>query len=121
MSWVIVRRADGKPIFETFSARTASLFRLRPDYEVVPIREWLSRVNAAARVEQPSPTAPPKSAVENRGSLSNAHPPELLAVIRSSKREIVVVRADQTKSHPRLRDVSRTVLGSAPTKESDNE
>lgn len=53
-SWVIVWRAIGYPIRETFNAATADEYRKHPDlYEVVPILEWLQRVNRKARDDRP--------------------------------------------------------------------
>lgn len=47
-SWVIVRRADDEAVFETFNRATAKCVNLE-NYEVVPILEWLQRVNARAQ------------------------------------------------------------------------
>ena len=47
-SWVIVRKADGVAIFETFTP--AVVARLNTDkYEAVPILEHLQRINTKAR------------------------------------------------------------------------
>jgi len=48
-SWVVVERATAKPILETFNRSTANRVN-RIMYEVVPILEWLQRVNRAAKV-----------------------------------------------------------------------
>lgn len=48
MSWVVVNRATGKAIVETFREP------VKVDaakYEVVPIRAWLARVNAEILAE----------------------------------------------------------------------
>lgn len=47
-SWVIVRRAEQKAVLETYNLATADQFRADPAYEVVPILEWLQRVNRRA-------------------------------------------------------------------------
>lgn len=44
----MVSRATGKPVLETFEERTANAVNLER-YEVLPIREWLGRVNKLAR------------------------------------------------------------------------
>jgi hypothetical protein len=49
-SWVIVDKATGRAVFETFRASIADKVNTTR-YEVVPILEWLHRVNAAARGE----------------------------------------------------------------------
>ncbi len=47
-SWVIVDKATGKPVLETFRASIA--VKVNTDrYEAVPILDWLYRVNAAAK------------------------------------------------------------------------
>ena len=43
-SWVIVRKADGKPVLETFSKVRADSIN-RDLYRVVPILEWLQSLN----------------------------------------------------------------------------
>lgn len=43
-SWVIVSKATGRAVFETFSRRVAAAINLDA-YRVVPIREWLSSLN----------------------------------------------------------------------------
>lgn len=48
-SWVIVDRATGKAIFETWSRAVADRTRRADRADVVPIAEWLARVNANAR------------------------------------------------------------------------
>lgn len=47
-SWVIVERASGKAIWETWSRKIADRVD-RDTHEVVPIVEWLARVNAKAK------------------------------------------------------------------------
>ncbi len=45
-SWVVVRRATGKSVLETFSRSVAERIN-QAAYEVVTAAEWLGRVNAA--------------------------------------------------------------------------
>jgi hypothetical protein len=47
-SWVIVDRATGSAVLETFRASVAAKVNTER-YEVVPILDWLYRVNAAAK------------------------------------------------------------------------
>lgn len=47
-SWVIVDKATGRAVFETFRASIAAKVNAAK-YEAVPILEWLYRVNAAAK------------------------------------------------------------------------
>jgi hypothetical protein len=53
-SWVIVDRATGKAICETWSRKIVDNVRRTDRADVVPIGDWLARVNAKARagVEQ---------------------------------------------------------------------
>jgi hypothetical protein len=46
-SWVIVDRATGRPIHETWSPKIAARVN-RETHDVVPIVEWLARVRAEA-------------------------------------------------------------------------
>jgi hypothetical protein len=48
MSWIIVSRATGKPVLETFSSRTADAVD-RARYEVFTALQWLQRFNAGLR------------------------------------------------------------------------
>jgi hypothetical protein len=48
-SWVIVDRATGKAIWETWSHKIADNVRRADHADVVPIGEWLARVNAGAK------------------------------------------------------------------------
>jgi hypothetical protein len=48
-SHVIVNRATGKAVQEVFGRKPALAPVLLTSYEVVPILEWLHRVNMAAR------------------------------------------------------------------------
>ena len=43
-SWVIVEKATGKAIFETFNSKVADAVN-REKYEVVPILEYLVSIN----------------------------------------------------------------------------
>lgn len=53
-SWVIVERATGKPIMETFRADWVA--RLRTDrFEAVPILEWLAVRLPNSMRDNPSP------------------------------------------------------------------
>lgn len=47
MSWVIVDKKTGKPVFETFNRSTADKVRklCSVSYKVVPIGEWLGALN----------------------------------------------------------------------------
>lgn len=46
-SWVVVDRKTGGAVLETFSASVAAKVN-RAAYEVVPILEWLQRLNRRA-------------------------------------------------------------------------
>jgi hypothetical protein len=46
-SWIIVNRATGKAVMETFSRSVADKINLN-SYEVVPVLQWLQRVNRNA-------------------------------------------------------------------------
>ena len=48
MSWIIVSRATGKPVLETFSSRTAEAVD-RARYEVLTALQWLQRFNATVK------------------------------------------------------------------------
>ena len=48
MSWIIVSRATGQPVLETFSSRTAAAVD-RARYEVLPALQWLQRFNASVK------------------------------------------------------------------------
>lgn len=48
-SHVIVNRATGKAVQEVFGRKPALAPALAESYEVVPIMDWLHRVNIAAR------------------------------------------------------------------------
>lgn len=50
-SWVIVGRKDGQPRHETFKEKTAAFYREEYPhlFEVLPILEWLQRLNREAR------------------------------------------------------------------------
>lgn len=43
-SWVIVSRADGKAVFETFNRKTAERVD-QERYEVLTAQQWLGRLN----------------------------------------------------------------------------
>lgn len=47
-SWVIVDRATGKAVFETFSKRIATAINLER-YDVVPILQYLQDINRQIR------------------------------------------------------------------------
>lgn len=47
-SWIIVSRATGKPVLETFSARVAGAVD-RGRYEVLTALDWLQRFNASVK------------------------------------------------------------------------
>jgi hypothetical protein len=47
-SWVIVSKATGKAICETYSQRFAAAIN-RDKYDVVPAGEWLGKLNKAVR------------------------------------------------------------------------
>lgn len=49
-SFVIVRKADGQAIMETFSARVAERVN-KSKYEAVPILDYLERLNAKIKAE----------------------------------------------------------------------
>ena len=47
-SWIIVNRATGQVVFETFQLSVAG--KVNTDkYEVVPILEWLQRINRQSK------------------------------------------------------------------------
>lgn len=50
-SWVIVDRTTGKAIFETWSRAVAERTRRADRADVVPIAEWLARINARLKAE----------------------------------------------------------------------
>jgi hypothetical protein len=52
-SWVIVRRATGESVFETFSRATAQAVNQR-NYEVITALQWLVRLNTALRTSFPA-------------------------------------------------------------------
>ena len=47
-SWIIVSRATGRPVLETFSVRVADAVD-RGRYEVLTALQWLQRFNASVR------------------------------------------------------------------------
>lgn len=47
-SWIIVSRATGQPVLETFSARLAGAVDTAR-YEVLTALQWLQRFNASVR------------------------------------------------------------------------
>ena len=47
-SWMIVEKATGRGVFETFDKATADKARQFKRYEVVPILEYLVSLNAAS-------------------------------------------------------------------------
>lgn len=49
-SWVVVSRATGKPVLETFERRVADAINLEK-YEALPIGKWLARLNDQIRHE----------------------------------------------------------------------
>lgn len=49
-SWVFVSKATGQAVMETFNENLLSLVNTEK-YEVVPIQEWLTRVNTQAKSE----------------------------------------------------------------------
>jgi hypothetical protein len=48
MSWIIMSRATGRPVLETFSSRTAGAVD-RARYEVLTALQWLQRFNASVK------------------------------------------------------------------------
>lgn len=48
-SHVIVNRSTGKAVQECFGRKPILAAQLAADYEVLPILDWLHRVNLAAR------------------------------------------------------------------------
>ena len=48
MSWIVVSKATGKPVLETFSASVASRINTEK-YEVLDAEEWLMRFNAQVK------------------------------------------------------------------------
>jgi len=48
-SWIIVSRATGKPVLETFERRTALAIN-QERYEVLTALQWLSRFNSSTKV-----------------------------------------------------------------------
>ena len=46
-SWVVVRKATGEAVFETFSRKIADAVN-RDAYRVVPILDWLVSLNGRA-------------------------------------------------------------------------
>jgi hypothetical protein len=48
MSWIIVSRATGKPVLETWSSRTADAVDCAR-YEVFTALQWLQRFNASVK------------------------------------------------------------------------
>lgn len=47
-SWVIISRATGCPVFETFERRTAESVNQNA-YEVLTAQQWLARFNSQVR------------------------------------------------------------------------
>jgi hypothetical protein len=47
-SWVVIRRATGEVLFETFSAKTAAAVN-REAYDVIPILAYLQSINGRQR------------------------------------------------------------------------
>lgn len=47
-SWIIVDRATGKPVMETYRAAVAAAVS-QANYEVLTALQWLQRFNRAAR------------------------------------------------------------------------
>ena len=47
-SWIIVARATGLPVFETFNRRTAEAIN-QSAYEVLTAAQWLGRFNASLK------------------------------------------------------------------------
>lgn len=50
MSWIIVSRATGKPVLETWSPKVVAAINVAA-YEVLTAHEWLVRLNAELRGE----------------------------------------------------------------------
>lgn len=50
-SWVIVDRATNKAILETFSPTTAAAINTNA-YEVLPVLDWLQRINRNTRQQE---------------------------------------------------------------------
>jgi hypothetical protein len=50
-SWIVVSRATGKPVLETFEHSTASAVN-QSAYEVLTAYQWLVRFNAAVSEER---------------------------------------------------------------------
>lgn len=48
-SWIVVCRATGTPVFETFSRATAERVN-QSRYEVLTAAQWLTRFNRAAKL-----------------------------------------------------------------------
>ena len=48
-SWIIVSRATGKPVLETFERRIALAVN-QERYEVLTALQWLSRLNSFSRI-----------------------------------------------------------------------
>lgn len=48
LSWIIVSRRTGQPVFETWLPRLAAAVN-RERYEVLTALEWLQRFNAAVK------------------------------------------------------------------------
>lgn len=51
-SHIIVHRESGLPVQEVFGPRPVLAAPVAESYEVVPVLEWLQRVNSAERVRQ---------------------------------------------------------------------
>lgn len=49
-SWIIVSRATGQPVYETFHRRIAEAVN-QDRFEVLTALQWLGRLNAARRKE----------------------------------------------------------------------
>lgn len=52
-SWIIVSRATGKPVLETFKRSTAEAINQRA-YEVLTAAQWLARFNTNLRLTVPA-------------------------------------------------------------------
>jgi hypothetical protein len=66
-SWVVVSRATGAAVFETFERRTAEAVNAAA-YDVVTAAEWLARINRAGAALYCVRDVPPPEVVERQGA-----------------------------------------------------
>ncbi len=72
-SWIIVDRKTGKAVLETFNKKTADAVNTKR-YEVLPVLQWLQRINGKTIMKNPTkrkPRTPAQRAATSRMVAAN--------------------------------------------------